>query len=104
MLTEKEAMHHEDRHLVSNVVGIADMRIDIGPVLPLDPRDTLLLATDGLSDNLGIDEIVEIVRRGPLSRAAAALMAEARRRMQEPRERRPSKPDDATLVLFRRAK
>ena len=102
VLTEQEAMHHEDRHLVSNIVGIADMRIEIGPVLPLDARDTLLLATDGLSDNLGIDEIVARIRRGPLQRAAAELMAEVRRRMQEQREGRPSKPDDATFLLYRR--
>ena len=38
-----EAMHHEDRHIVNNVVGEAEMRIEIGSPIPLAPRDTMPL-------------------------------------------------------------
>jgi serine/threonine protein phosphatase PrpC len=37
LLGEQEAMHHEDRHLISNTVGSPDMRIEIGSVLSLAP-------------------------------------------------------------------
>src|SRR5690606_26158083 len=52
LLNEQEAMFHEDRHLVSNMIGCPEMRIEIGPWHCLAARDTLLIATDGLFDNL----------------------------------------------------
>jgi serine/threonine protein phosphatase PrpC len=42
LIDQDEAMHHEDRHLISNMVGSADMRIEVGPTLRVAPRDTLL--------------------------------------------------------------
>jgi serine/threonine protein phosphatase PrpC len=103
-LDEAEAMHHEDRHIVSNVVGCPQMRIEVGPSVKLAPYDTLLLATDGLFDNLHVEEIIEYVRKGPLDRAGKNLASEARRRMAQPAEGEPSKPDDLTFVLFRRGR
>jgi serine/threonine protein phosphatase PrpC len=101
LLGESEALHHEDRHLVSNVLGARDMRIEIGPTLRLAPRDTLLLASDGLGDNLRLREIAERARSGPIGGCAERLVADARRRMTEPAAGEPSKPDDLTLLLFR---
>jgi serine/threonine protein phosphatase PrpC len=102
VLDESEAMHHEDRHLVSNMLGVADMRIEVGSARRLAPRDTLLVASDGLSDNLHKDEIVQRIRVGPLGDVAQRLARDARRRMDEPVEGEPSKPDDLTFVGFRR--
>jgi len=101
-LDKEEAMHHEDRHLVSNVIGSPAMKIEIGPTIKLAPRDTVLLASDGLSDNLHTEEIIERVRKGPIEAAAAGLAADAARRMTEPKNDQPSKPDDLTFILFRR--
>jgi len=64
LLDEADALQHDDRHLVSNVLGGPDMRIEVGSVLHLAARDTLLLASDGLADNLHTAEIVECVRKG----------------------------------------
>jgi serine/threonine protein phosphatase PrpC len=100
-LEEAEALHHQDRHLVSNMLGTAEMRIEIGPALQLRPRDTLLLATDGLFDNLHLDEIVQAVRKGPLTRAVQVLADRCTERMQTRGEGRPCKPDDLTFVVFR---
>ncbi len=77
------------------------MRIEIGPSVAMARRDTLMLASDGLSDNLFADEIVEIVRKGPLPRAAESLRSSGSERMRDPRAGRPSKPDDLTFILFR---
>jgi len=100
-LDEREAMHHEDRHLVSNFVGSPEMRIEIGPALALAPRDTLLLASDGLFDNLHISEIVERIRKGPLDAGVKRLVTDARGRMRRTGTNHPSKPDDLTVVAFR---
>ncbi len=96
-------MQHEERHIISNAVGNADMRVDISTPVVIAPRDTILLTTDGVLDNLYIDEIVEIIRAGPLDQAADRLIAAARDRMITAGEPGPSKPDDATIVLFRRS-
>ena len=102
LLDEHEAMHHEDRHLVSNVVGSPSMRIEIGPQLKMAERDTLLLASDGLFDNLHLSEIIEIVRKGPLRECVRGLAAAATQRMHSESTKIPSKPDDLSIVAFRR--
>lgn len=101
-LDEKEALHHEDRHLVSNFLGTPEMRIDIGGEVKLRPRDTILLASDGLMDNVHLDEIIERVRKGPLDSAAERVISLAHRRMAGVSVAQPSKPDDLSLILFRK--
>lgn len=101
LLDEEEAVHHEERHIVSNVVGAADMSISIGTSLLLATRDTLLLASDGLFDNLYMEEIVEIIRKGPLTRAAENLMTLCQQRMQYPQQGLPSHADDLSFILYR---
>jgi serine/threonine protein phosphatase PrpC len=101
VIDEREALHHEERHVVSNVLGTRDMRIEVGSALRLARHDTLLIASDGLFDNLRVDEIVEQIRKGPIASCAARLAAVARRRMTEPAAGEPSKPDDLSFVIFR---
>ena len=99
VLSEDEAFKHEDRHLVSNIIGGQDMHITLGGSFELAPRDTLLVASDGLTDNLRLAEIIDTIRRGPLARAGETLAAHCTQRM----ETAEGKPDDMTFILFRRA-
>jgi serine/threonine protein phosphatase PrpC len=101
LLGEEEAMHHAERHVVSNVIGSSDMHIAIGPPLPLAPRDSVLVASDGLSDNLDWEEIVEKIRKGKLPQVVAGLATTALDRMNHQAEGHPSKPDDLTIIVFR---
>jgi serine/threonine protein phosphatase PrpC len=101
MLDETDAMHHEERHVISNVIGSADMRIEVGSAIEFAPRDTLLLASDGLSDNLHMPEIVECVRKGSLDKVTQDLARDARERMESGGDGEPSKPDDLTFAIFR---
>ena len=101
MLNEREALHHEDRHLVSNMIGLENMRIEVGPTVKLAARDTLLLASDGLFDNLHIDEIVQHIRKGPMTKVVRHLSKDASQRMKQPNDGQPSKCDDLTFVAFR---
>jgi PPM family protein phosphatase len=101
-LDQRAALHHEERHLVSNFLGSNDMRIDMGANVELKPRDTVLLASDGLTDNIHIEEIVELVRKGPLGAAVEALTRLANRRMTGEARTQPSKPDDLSVILFRK--
>ena len=102
VLDEEQAMHHEERHLISNAIGSREMYIEIGSALEMAPRDTLVVATDGLFDNLHTEEIVEICRKGRLSEAGGNLAGRCHARMVEPEEGQPSKPDDLSFILYRR--
>jgi serine/threonine protein phosphatase PrpC len=101
LLDEDEAVQHDQRHLLFNVIGASDMRIEVGTPMKLDIRDTVLLASDGLMDNLYVDEIVEAIRKGPLAVAADELVRRALERMTGSDGDSPSKPDDLTVVLYR---
>jgi len=100
MLHEDDATGHEERHYVSNVVGSADMRIDIGPILKMSKRDRLLIMSDGVSDNLLNQEIIELVRSGPLKKAARLLLDACHRRMENDSSDPPGKPDDLSFILY----
>ncbi len=101
LIDEEDAMSHDQRHVISNVIGSDQMRIEIGPVVEMAPRDTLVLASDGLLDNLLPAEIVDFARTGPLDRAVGEMVDEARRRMARGDGQAPSKPDDLTVIAYR---
>jgi PPM family protein phosphatase len=102
ILSEKEALHHEERHLVSNVIGTKDMHLSMSMPQPLKIFDTLLLATDGLIDNLEKGIIIDTIRKGPLTNCSNKLYQFASNRMTRHGEF--SKPDDITCILFRPSK
>jgi serine/threonine protein phosphatase PrpC len=102
-LDEREALHHEERHLVSNFIGTSDMRMDIGASIELQSRDTVLVASDGLTDNIHMHEIIELMRTGPLEESLDAIVSLALRRMTVESKRQPSKPDDLSIILFRKS-
>ncbi len=101
-LDHRDALHHEERHLVSNFLGTSEMRIDVGATIDLHARDTVMLASDGLTDNLHLHEIIETIRKGPLSAAIQSLTRLASHRMTAESNSQPSKPDDLSVILFRK--
>lgn len=100
-MEEDEALQHEERHVVSNVVGSEEMRLEIGGVFEMAPRDTMIIATDGLVDNLAIQEVVEIARKGPLDKAVQQLIDACRSRMSSENANEPGHADDLTILAFR---
>lgn len=101
MLSEDDAIGHADRHIVSNVVGSPESHIDIGMPRPLSPRDTVIIGSDGLYDNLTQAEIAELIRKGPIETAAEQLRQAVAKRMAGVDPTAPSKPDDFTFIMFR---
>jgi serine/threonine protein phosphatase PrpC len=102
LLDEAEAIWHDQRHIIFNVVGAPGMRVDISTAIDLAPLDTVLLCSDGVTDNLYVEEILNLIRVGPLDEVADQLMAAARARMRSSVAAEPSKPDDVTIALYRR--
>jgi len=101
ILDEDEAISHADRHLVSNVIGTPESHTEVGARRLMSQRDTVVMGSDGLFDNLYVGEIADIVRKGPILEAAQRLAEIATQRMANVDESQPSKPDDLTFALFR---
>ena len=106
VLTEWEALIHPERHFVSSAVGVEGMVIQVGPKLALSPRDTLLLCSDGLTDNVLEDEAVECLRSGPLLASLQTIADLATGRMHKPFPipigDAIGKRDDMTILVVRR--
>lgn len=103
MLTELAALEHEDRHLVSNVIGGESGHIEMGLPHKMAPRDTIVLGSDGLFDNLRQAELVSIIRSGNMQLAGENLREKVLRRMHDEQGAGLSKPDDLSFILFRRS-
>lgn len=102
MLDAGESLEHEDRHLLSNCVGIPGMRLEVASSIRLARRDTVVLASDGLWDNLTVDEVAELVRKGPLDVAMRRLSESCAARMKAAEiDDKAGKPDDLSVLLYR---
>lgn len=102
MIDESEAMLHDERHIVSNLVGSRSMHIEIGPRTRLAARDTVILGSDGLFDNLQLEEIIAMGQSGPILERMEQLASLATQRMAHGDDAVPGKPDDLTVLLFTR--
>lgn len=103
LIQPDDALTHEDRHLVNNVVGTVGMSMDVSTPLAMAANDLVLLASDGLYDNLKEEEIVGAITRGSLLVRMNALVEKCRFRMTNEEPEQASNPDDLTIILFRPA-
>lgn len=100
-LTEDEAIAHEDRNIISNVLGAQGTYIDVGLPRKLAKRDTLVVGSDGLFDNLTLSEIGELVRKGASDKALQRTRLAVENRMRGLDQGQPCKPDDLSIILYR---
>ncbi|MGI9316842.1 MAG: PP2C family protein-serine/threonine phosphatase [bacterium] len=104
LLNEEDAMRHAERHIVSNVLGSDDMRLEIGPRIALAKFDTAILASDGLRDNLSQEQVVTTIRKGPLEKCLGRLAKNCRAVMAGEDGGAHGHPDDLTMVALRRTR
>ena len=101
-LSEEEGMYHPERHIVSNFVGTHDMIIEVGSTVKMAKHDSILVASDGLTDNLHLPEILEKMRRGDIAVTLDEIVAMADRRMERRLPTDPGKADDLAVILYRK--
>lgn len=99
LIKESEVLAHPERHVLLSAIGHPGLQIDVGPAVPLAVKDSLLLASDGLTDNLLGGAIIRLMKNRAGLKACAALAAKARTKMMD--EGGLGKLDDLTMVLFR---
>ena len=102
LIDQVEGLQHANRHVISNCVGMQGMRVEVASEIRLAVRDTVVLASDGLWDNLHVTEVAEVVRKGPLARAVEELAGRVAARMRgDDAAVVAGKPDDVAIVLYR---
>ncbi len=95
-LIEEKHLDTEVSHEVFNLVGNADMHIEIGPEIELKKFDTLFICSDGISDFISLDECLEIIQSGKLADAAGQLIENYFKTVENADYK-----DDATFILYR---
>ena len=101
LISEQAAITHQGRNFISNYLGDPEMFLAISDSVTYEDADTLILASDGLFDNLYQDEILEIISQDSLETASTQLADIARERMKGEDPGLPSKPDDLTFIVYR---
>lgn len=101
ILHSDDALHHDERHLISNIVGSPEMHIDMGPVQKISPLDRIVVASDGLWDNMYLDEINKAIRIVPLYKAASFIVKTCQSRMTRDGGQLPGHADDLSFVIIR---
>lgn len=100
LLEPDAATRSDERNIVLNLVGTQAMRIEMGATQPLARYDTLLLCSDGLTDNVELPDIADIVSSGPLDKCIDRLHEHCQEIMHSEK----GYPDDLSLLLYRREK
>ena len=78
-ITNEEAEHHPNKNIITRAVGV-DKSIDIDfSQIDLKDDDVLLLCTDGLSNYVSNDEMIEIMSDGKQYAFADRLVTKANR-------------------------
>lgn len=76
-ITKEQAEHHPNKNVITRAVGV-DKRIDIDySEVELDNNETLILCTDGLSNYVTNDEMVEDIKDGQYYAFADRLVKRA---------------------------
>ncbi|MCH9769385.1 MAG: serine/threonine-protein phosphatase [Gammaproteobacteria bacterium] len=102
ILNEAEAIFHPDANLIDNAVGDPLMKIEIGPELEISRSDSLFLATDGLFDNLPANELIDIVKSGPVNESMKILTECCQQQLHPDGKTGFIKEDDMSFILCRR--
>ncbi len=94
---EEGALEHEYSHVVLNALGGEQTTIEVSLPMQLAAQDSLILATDGLTDNLTAHRIAELSHSRGADAIAIALIEEYRLMM---RDEDKAKPDDVTVIVY----
>lgn len=78
LLTPEQAAVHKNRHILSQNIGIFEDEMLLEPffseAIPMEPGDTFLLCSDGLTDMVPEEQIAEALAAGTAAQTAQRLV------------------------------
>ena len=74
VLDKHEALDHPERHMISNLLGEIETKVEIGPWVDLAMNDTIFLGSDGIFDNIKFDDLIELVRLGSVEESTENII------------------------------
>lgn len=89
-------------YVVTNMIGDPFFRMDVSTRIELAPNDTIIIGSDGLFDNLSLEELCESCRLPVLEELATSIKDKCVARMQQDGEENEYIPDDISFILYRR--
>jgi len=91
------------RNTITNCVGSTSMRVEVGPKFTLDPRDVIVVGSDGLFDNVDLNTYVNTISRSNVKSVCKDLLDRSLEKMYKPDNNDGySKPDDVTIVTIKK--
>ena len=89
------------KNLVNNVVGSADLRVEVSSKIPVEKNDFLLLMSDGVSDNYEMAELCQsVLQDNNIAKVLESVKQETSQRMLSVNERGFGGPDDQTAIFY----
>ena len=77
-ITAEEAKHHPDKNIITRAIGASwDIRVDFFEV-DLEPGDKILMCSDGLSNMVDDEKLLDIISNTEIEAAVEALINEAK--------------------------
>lgn len=101
LINEQEALVSSNLNEVFNILGDKEMSIELGPIIDLDDRDTVLVASDGIFDNFSIDELTEIIRAGSIMDSGKQFLQFFSDRLESDPHGQVTKYDDLSFLICR---
>lgn len=95
-MNESEILGHPSVGVVLNALGIEPFRMEVSQEIELAKRDYIVIASDGLTDNMVYSKISEEIRRGSSLEKMEKLVKESSERMSTSL----GKPDDLSIILL----
>ena len=100
VLTERQAIMHPNRNVVSHILGQGELNLEIQPDLRFPRGSTLVLATDGLWDIFETERVARWVRKGDLPDVVGSMVSEIRR-LTTRTDGPTLKADDLTIIAMK---
>jgi len=104
-LSSRNALIHPERSFISNFLGAEkNFYLQVSPWLPFEKDACLILASDGLFDNLSLLQVQKIIQLNGMPEAIATVLVErATQQMDRAVQRlsRQGKADDLSLMILK---
>lgn len=101
VLDNAGAIEHPDNHYIDNLIGDGLMHVEISSPFALSKLDTILLASDGLYDNILLEDLINFIRCGKAEEITYELGQCVKKQINPKTGQNFIKEDDISFIIIR---